>query len=214
MKLVIGNKNYSSWSLRPWLLLKVAQIPFEEQLIPLYREDSSEKIRVFSPSGKVPVLLDDERVIWESMAICEYLAEKFPHQKLWPADPSARAWARAVSQEMHAGFSALRGAMPYNLRRKPTPIALSDEAKRDVERVQQIWGECRQRYSADGAFLFGAFSIADAMFAPVAGRFRSYALALNPVSAAYLEAIENLPEFKAWRVAALQEPWTIAASEK
>lgn len=214
MKLIIGNKNYSSWSLRPWLLLKVAQIAFEEELIPLYQTGSSEKIRAYSLAGKVPVLLDENRVVWESMAIGEYLAEKFPQKKLWPTDGSARAMARAVSQEMHAGFTALRGAMPYNLRRKPSPIALSAEVKRDIERVQQIWEGCRGSFGSGGPFLFGAFGIADAMFAPVAGRFRSYAVALRPVSAAYLESIESLPEFKLWRQAALQEPWTIAASEK
>ena len=173
MQLVIGNKNYSSWSLRPWLGLKVAGIEFEEILLPLYEENARSKRLVYSPSGKVPLLADGTLRIWDSLAIAEYLAEQFPARKMWPADREARAIARAVSAEMHSGFQALRSQLPMNMHRDRPAIAYNADAQRDIDRIQEIWRDCRARFGGAGHYLFGAPTIADAMFAPVVSRFAS-----------------------------------------
>jgi glutathione S-transferase len=213
LHLIIGNKNYSSWSLRPWLALSMAGLPFNETVIPLDLPDSKEKILAHSPAGRVPILYHGRLVIWESLAILEYLAETFPEKKLWPAGKAARAIARAIAHEMHAGFSALRNACPMNLRRPVRPVPLSDEARADIARIEAVWRRCRQQFGKGGPFLFGRFSVADAMYAPVATRFETYACDVAEDTRDYMKAVLNTEAFLAWKEAALQEPWTIAADE-
>jgi glutathione S-transferase len=208
LTLVIGNKNYSSWSMRPWLALAHHKIPFKEVLIPLYEKGAKEKIKAYSPAGKVPVLLDGKCVVWESLAIIDCLAEKFPQLGLWPAEPDARAHARAIAAEMHAGFRDLRMATPMNLKREARAIELSAEARADVQRITAIWTDTRRRFARGGGYLFGGFGAADCMFAPVATRIRTYAIKVDLIAADYVEAIHALPAFRAWREAALKEPWT------
>src|SRR6202163_4072035 len=190
LKLVIGNKNYSSWSMRPWLALRANNIAFDEVFIPLYTGDADKKrILSFTDSGKVPALIDGDITIWDSLAIIEYAAERFPKARLWPEDRARRAHARSISAEMHSGFAALRNECGMNLHRPVGAIALSAEARADIARVEQIWIECRERYGTSGPFLFGSFGGADAMFAPVVHRFRTYAI---PVAAAvpdYMDAM-------------------------
>lgn len=205
-KLVIGNKNYSSWSMRPWLAARAGNIAFDEVFIPLYTGDADkQRILSFTRSGKVPVLVDGDVTVWDSLAIIEYLAERFPEARLWPEDPARRANARSVSAEMHSGFAALRNECGMNLHRPVRAIALSNEARADIARVQQIWSECRERYGKFGPFLFGAFSGADAMFAPVVHRFRTYAIAVAPEVQAYMDTMMSLPAFQEWTRAALAE---------
>jgi glutathione S-transferase len=210
----IGNKNYSSWSLRPWLALKHTGAAFEEVVIPLDQKESATNLRRHSPSGRVPVLRHGTLTIWETLAICEYLAEQFPAARLWPAERDARAHARAVSNEMHAGFAALRNLLPMDIsRRWPLGSRLAKVAP-DVERVAAIWRECRQRFGsrgADGAgdFLFGDFTIADAMFAPVTTRFLTYSVPLDQVCSAYVAAMQRWPAMQEWAAAAKAEPWVI-----
>jgi glutathione S-transferase len=199
LTLLIGNKNYSSWSLRPWLALRQAGLAFREELVPLYVPGSSETLARLSPTGRVPVLRIGELVIHESLAICEAAAELAPNARLWPTDFGVRAIARAVSCEMHAGFASLRHGMPMNVRgraRQPRPIPVTVQT--EIARIEQIWRECRERHGAGGSFLFGHFSIADAMFAPVVTRFRSYGVTLAPISQAYCDAVEALPAMQEW----------------
>lgn len=212
LTLVIGNKAYSSWSLRPWLLLANAGIDFTEVRIPLYRDDSAAALARWSPTGKVPVLVDDALTIPESIAIVEYLAERYPERCGWPAAPGARAVARAVSAEMHAGFVALRSEMPFNCRSRRR-VALGPEATRDVQRVQAVWDDCRRRFGAGGPWLFGAFSPADAMYAPVALRFRTYGVPLAEPARAYVEAVAAHPAVQAWVAAARTEREILPGSE-
>jgi glutathione S-transferase len=214
LQLVIGNKNYSSWSLRPWLLLRQMGLDFEEILIPLFREDSRANILKYSPGGKVPILIEDGRAVWDSLAIAEYLAEKYPRMNLWPEDPAARALARSVSAEMHSGFTALRGECPMNIRRKPVPIELSAACRSDISRIQELWRDSRSRYSKLGPFLFGHFSIADAMYAPVVFRFTRYAIEMDETARAYAETILALPPVQEWIQAGMAETWVIADNEK
>lgn len=198
LTLVVGNKVYSSWSLRPWHLLRHAEVPFEEVTIPLYQEGSKERILARSPSGKVPAFLDGELCIWDSLAICETLAERFPDRCGWPRDAAARAVARSVSAEMHSGFTALRHELPMNAREKRAGVVPSADARADIERVSAIWAECRARHGAGGPWLFGAFSPADAMYAPVAIRFWSYDAALPPAAAAYRDTVLADPPIVEW----------------
>ncbi len=198
LALVIGNKNYSSWSLRPWLLLKHAGIPFREIRISLYTAESRAEIKKYSPSGKVPALLDDGVTVWESLAIGEYLADKFPEKQFWPADRIARAEARCVATEMHAGFAALRQHMSMNCRKHLPGKGRTPEVVKDIARISILWNESRARFGAGGPFLFGKFSIADAMYAPVALRFVTYDVELDPVSAAYVKTITALPAIQQW----------------
>jgi len=207
--LLIGNKKYSSWSLRPWLVLKHSGIAFEEQLVPLDQPDTTAKILAFSPSGKVPFLRHGKVEVWESLAICEYLAEAFPQAKLWPADAAARAQARAVSNEMHGGFGQLRYHLPMDVSRDHRDKNRAAKVQSEVDRIQAIWSDCRKRHGGDGPFLFGRFSIADGMFAPVATRFRTYGVSLAPENAAYVETIMTLPAMQDWVAAAKREPWEI-----
>ena len=208
LTLVVGSKNYSSWSLRPWLALRTAGIPFEDVVVPLDRPETKAEIARHSPSGRVPVLRDGELVVWDSLAIIEYAAERFPEAHLWPADRAARAVARSVSAEMHAGFQALRAHLPMNLKRTPAPRDLPAEAEADIARVKEIWRACRAR--GTGPFLFGAFSGADAMYAPVVTRFETYRVPVDPEIRAYMDAILGLPAYREWREAALAEPWASA----
>ena len=207
LKLVIGNKNYSSWSMRPWLALRANDIPFEEVLVPLYTDNPADKQRIlsFSHAGKVPALVDGDVTVWDSLAIIEYLAEKFPQTKLWPEDRAARAHARSISAEMHSGFMALRNECGMNLHRPVGAIELSADARADVARIEDIWTECRERWGTSGPFLFGAFCAADAMFAPVVHRFRTYAIPVAPQAASYMETMMALPAFAEWTRAGLAE---------
>ena len=207
LKLAIGNKNYSSWSMWPWLALRANDIPFAETLIPLYTDDPADKARIvsFSRAGKVPVLVDGDITVWDSLAIIEYLAERFPEKKLWPDDVAARAHARAISAEMHSGFMALRNECGMNLHRPVRAVPLSADAKANIARVQEIWQDCRDRYGATGPFLFGRFGAADAMFAPVVHRFRTYAIEVTPKTQAYMDTMMAMPAFQEWTRDALAE---------
>jgi glutathione S-transferase len=201
----IGNRVYSSWSLRGWLPLKHLGVPFEEVMIPLYVDGSKDAILRHSPSGKVPALHHQGRTVWESLAIGEYLAEQFPAAKLWPEDAGARALARAVSNEMHGGFANLRQELTMNLRRIVPGRRFTADALSQAERIKAIWRDCRARHGADGPFLFGHFTIADAMYAPVVARFRTYGIELDPVCEAYSDTVWNLPAMIAWCEAAAKE---------
>jgi glutathione S-transferase len=203
LTLVIANRNYSSWSLRPWLALKEAGIPFRESRIPLGTVRTREEISKVSPSGRLPVLLDGNLAIWDSLAICEYLAERQP--TLWPAEPTARATARSISAEMHSGFVALRANMPMNCRTLVPGAGRTPEVDRDIGRILAIWEDCRSRHETSGPFLFGRFSIADAMYAPVVWRFRTYAVELPPVAEAYSDTMQRLPAMQEWLEAARAE---------
>jgi glutathione S-transferase len=214
LKLVIGNKNYSSWSMRPWLALRAGNIAFEEIFIPLYTGQADKnRILSFTHSGKVPVLIDGDITVWDSLAIIEYAAERFPEARLWPEDRASRAHARAISAEMHSGFAALRNECGMNLHRPVGAIALSDNARADIARVEQIWIECRERYGKLGPFLFGAVGGADAMFAPVVHRFRTYAIEVAPKARDYMDAMMSLPAFREWTSAGLAETLIIEKFE-
>jgi glutathione S-transferase len=212
LKIVVGNKNYSSWSLRGWLMVKKTRQPFEEVVIGLDRPDTAENIRKYSPSGRVPVLLSGNVTIWDSLAIGEYLAETYPAAKLWPRQADARAVARSISAEMHSGFVALRTHCPMKMKERiqqDTP----QEALDDAARVRAIWTSTRERYGGGGPFLFGTWSIADAMYAPVVSRFRTYGLPLAGEAAAYAEALWNDPDFQTWYEAARSETLRIPKYE-
>ena len=213
LKLTIGNKNYSSWSFRPWLAMKVAGIAFEEEVISLEAADFKSRVSKVSGTGKVPALTDGEVQIWESLAILEYLAEKYPHARLWPADPAARALARAIAAEMHAGFVPLRRHLPMNMWRPVMPRQLTPEVEANVRRIEAIWTGCHRRYGGEGGFLFGAFGAADAMYAPVVSRFHTYAVEVAPGARAYMDAVMALPAWGEWRAAALAETWVLPEDE-
>jgi glutathione S-transferase len=214
LKLVIGNKNYSSWSMRPWLALRANDIAFDEVFIPLYTGEADKaRILSFTHSGKVPALIDGDVTIWDSLSIIEYAAERFPEAQLWPEDRARRAHARSISAEMHSGFTALRNECGMNLHRPVGAIALSDDARADIARVRQIWLECRERYGRLGPFLFGRFGGADAMFAPVVHRFRTYAIAVEPEVQAYMDTMMSLPAFQEWTRAGLTETIVIEKFE-
>lgn len=207
--LVIGNKAYSSWSLRPWLALKQAGIPFQEVVVPLRQDGTRAAILAHNPAGKLPVLHHGDLVVWDSLAICEYVAELVPAAGLWPADAAARAVARSVSAEMHAGFQDLRRNLFMDLKqrhRAPDRIAA---AAADIARIQALWADCRQRFGAGGPFLFGTFGIADCMYAPVCARLDGWGVDLAPETRRYVDAVLALPAVQAWRAAAEAEPWTI-----
>jgi glutathione S-transferase len=214
LQLVIGNKNYSSWSMRPWLALRANHIAFDEVFIPLYTDDADkQRILSFTHSGKVPALIDGDVTIWDSLAIIEYLAEGFPEKGLWPEDRARRAHARSISAEMHSGFLALRKECGMNLHRPVGAIALSEDAHANIARIQQIWIECRERYGKFGPFLFGAFGAADAMFAPVVHRLRTYAIPVAPEAQAYMNTMMSFPAFQEWTTAGLVETLVIEKFE-
>jgi glutathione S-transferase len=213
MKLILGNKNYSSWSLRPWIAMKVAGIPFDEEVINLDDPDFKKRVTAVSGTGKVPALVDGGIHVWESLAILDYVAEKFPHAGLWPADPAARGHARSVAAEMHSGFGALRRHCPMNMWRSVGPRDLPAEVDADVRRIETIWTDCRTRFGAGGPFLFGAFGAADAMYAPIVSRLHTYAIEVTASARAYMSAVMALPAWHEWREAALQEPWVLHRNE-
>jgi glutathione S-transferase len=213
LHLLIGNKNYSSWSLRPWLAMKVAGIAFDEMVISLDAPDFKSRVTVVSGAGKVPALVDGGISVWESLAILEYLAEKFPTSGLWPREAWARAHARAAASEMHGGFGALRNQLPMNVRRPVKAHAVEDDAKRDIARIDALWSECRARFGNEGPFLYGAFGAADAMYAPVVWRFHTYAVEVSAVAGAYMRHVMELPAWNEWREAALREPWVLPRNE-
>ena len=209
LTLVIGNKNYSSWSMRPWLLMRELGIEFDEVLIPLRQPDALQRKLTYSPAGKVPVLLDGDARVWDSLAIVEYLAEKFPGLRVWPADGEARALARSVAAEMHSSFTHLRSRMPMNCRARRPRAGRGPGVEEDIDRIREIWRECRARFGGPGRFLFGELTAADAMFAPVVSRFQTYGVELDGAEAAYAEAILALPAVGEWVAAAHEEPWQI-----
>jgi glutathione S-transferase len=213
LTLVIGNKNYSSWSLRPWLFLKHHGIPFDEIRIPLYREDTQDRIAAYTPSGKVPVLVDGEISVWDSLAILEYLAERFPETAGWPKASSERAKARSLSAEMHAGFQALRTHCGMNCRRLPAGKELPEAVHKDVLRIGRIWQDCRERHESAGPWLFGCFTIADAMYAPVALRFHAYRLDAGPAAREYVNTVLGHPAVAEWIEAGKTETEVIPAFE-
>jgi glutathione S-transferase len=209
----LGNKNYSSWSLRPWLALKQTGAPFDEEVIPLSEPTTRSTVLRFSPSGRVPALKHNELTVWDSLAMCEYLAETFPQAKLWPEDKAARAVARAISAEMHSGFAALRDHLPMNMRSSFPNRGVTPEVQSDINRITAIWRDCRKRFGADGPFLFGGFTIADAMYAPVVSRFRTYKVELEEEAQAYTDAVWALPALQEWLTAAKNEPMIIETAE-
>lgn len=213
--LYIGNKNYSSWSMRPWVAMKAAGIPFDEVVIPLYN-GASDKRRILdvTPSGKVPALVDGGVTVWDSMAIIEYLAEKFPDAVLWPRDGTARAHARSISAEMHGGFGPLRKECGMNIHRPIRAKELSDDAKDNIARIQELWTDCRKHFGAGGAFLFGPFSAADAMYAPIVHRLRTYAIDVTPPVRTYMDAMWTHPAFAQWTADALAETLVIERFEQ
>ncbi len=210
-QLIIGNKNYSSWSLRPWLLLRKLSVSFEETQVLLQTEDFKQQVMRFSPVAKVPVLLDGDLAIWDSLAIAEYLAEQYP--QAWSRDPAARAFARSISAEMHSGFMGLRSQMPMNCRATGREIVGDEALARDIERIQAIWTECRLRYGESGPWLFGEFTIADAMFAPVVFRFNTYGVDCQGFAAEYMQTVLHDADVQAWLHAAQQEQATIMSYE-
>lgn len=213
LKLILGNKNYSSWSFRPWIGMKVAAIDFEEEVISLDAPEFKQRVGQISGTGKVPVLIDGDIRIWESLAILEYVAEKFPDAGLWPRDRTMRAHARSIAAEMHAGFAPLRKHCPMNMWRPVKKMALPPDVAADVKRIDAMWTDCRARFGAGGPFLFGAFTAADAMYAPVVARFHTYAIDVGPAAQNYMAAVMALPAWGEWVAAARREPWVLPRNE-
>ncbi len=213
LTLIIGNKNYSSWSFRPWIAMKVAGIPFEEILLSLEAPDFKARVALHSGTGKVPVLIDGAVKVWESLSILEYLADKFPDKALWPVDPAARAHARTVASEMHAGFGPLRRHCPMNMWRPVIKRELPDDVVQNVSRIDALWTDCRTRFGQRGPFLFGGFGAADAMYAPVVSRLHTYGIEVSAVARAYMAAVMALPAWEEWRAAGVVEPWVLPHDE-
>jgi glutathione S-transferase len=213
LQLFIGNKNYSSWSMRPWIAMKVAGIAFEETLISLNAPDFKPRLLAVSGTGKVPTLVDGPVKVWESLAILEYLAEKFPAAGLWPKHSAARALARAVATEMHGGFIPLRRLLPMNMWRPVIKRELTPDAAANVKRIEEMWTDCRTRYGQNGPFLFGAFGAADAMYAPVVARLHTYAVDVSAVTRTYMNAVMALPAWREWHEAGVKEPWVLPEDE-
>ena len=205
LKLIIGNKAYSSWSMRPWLALRQAGIPFEEQRISFNDPGWKERLKPLTPAGLVPVLVDGELVVWDTLAIAEYVAERFPDKRLWPEDARARAVARSACAEMHSGFQVLRSSLPMNFTAEFPGLGWSLKVQAQIDRLVAIWEDARRRFGAGGPFLFGAFSNADAFFAPVVRRFIGHAVKVPPVAQAYIETIRALPSYQQWEAEARQE---------
>jgi glutathione S-transferase len=215
--LYVGNKNYSSWSLRPWLALKWSGIPFEERVVALggegYGKGRIAEILAISPSGRVPALVLGDTTVWDSLAICEWAAEQAPVARLLPEDPLSRAVCRSLMSEMHSGFAAVRRDLPMNLRRRTQARDWAADTRADLARIEQVWTTTRARYGAGGSFLFGARTLADAFFAPVVTRLRTYGVRLSGVSATYSEAVLSDAAFREWDAAGAVEPWTMAATD-
>jgi glutathione S-transferase len=213
LTLIIGNKNYSSWSLRPWIFMKQTQIEFEEKRVALYTETSDQEMSGYFSHYKVPVLLDDDLQVWDSLAILEYISETYANSSGWPRDTRARAVARSVSAEMHSSFISLRNELPMNCRRKIANFTCSTEAQQDIQRIKDIWAKCRTEYGSQGDWLFGDYSIADAMFAPVVLRFVTYGIELNELEQAYVRITLDNPHIIQWIEAGTQEKEVIQAAE-
>jgi glutathione S-transferase len=215
MHLLIGNKVYSSWSMRPWVVMKAKDIAFKETLVQLRAVDTPDRIRKYSPSGKVPCLVDGDVAVWESLAIMEYLAEKFPDKNIWPKDTKARAHARAISSEMHAGFQPLRQACPMTITQRFQPKPVSADVAANVTRITNIWNEARAKFAGNqqGPYLYGEFSAADGMYAPVVSRFYTYGIKVDAVSQAYMDAMRAHPAYRAWVAEAAAEPWVVGQNE-
>jgi len=213
LHLIIANKAYSSWSMRPWIAMKAQGLQFRETVVCLDQPDTTAQIKVFSPSGKVPALQHGDVTVWDSLAILEYLSETFPEKTWWPADKKARAVARAVSAEMHSGFPDLRKAMPMNVRKTFADVARSEDVNANIARITAIWRDCREAFGKGGSFLFGAFSNADAMYAPVVTRFKTYGVPLDAVSQAYADAVLTHPAMREWYISAAGETWVIPKYE-
>lgn len=215
MQLILGNKNYSSWSLRPWIAMRALGIPFDDLVIPfgdpIGNPEFKAKVRQYSPAEKLPVLIDGDTRVWETLAIMEYLAEKFPAAGVWPTDTKARAEARVLSSEMHAGFTALRSECPMNLRRPVRTRVLPAAVQANVARLDEMWSSCLARYG--GPFLFGKFCAADAMYAPMVTRINTYGIAMSREALGYVEAVMALPAFAEWKAAALKESWIVPEDE-
>ncbi len=214
MHLALGNKLYSSWSLRAYILLKAFDIPFDETVIAMYKDNTRERMLSFGPTGKVPVLRDGDLHIWESLAIMEYVAEAFPDKAIWPKDKAARAHARAAASEMHAGFMGIRGACPMNLTAQFQPKDRGEDVLADVARLGVLWGEARSRFGQDGPFLYGEFGATDAMFAPVVTRLDTYQIEVSKEMQAYMDAVLNHPAFLSWKEEAFGEPWFLPHYEE
>ena len=213
-KLIIGNKNYSSWSLRAWLLLREAGIEFDEHRISLDLDTTAAEIASFNPGGTVPILQLDDLTVWDTMAIAETAAERWPDRQLWPADADARAYARSICAEMHAGFAVLRERMPMNCRAMGRKVPLPDELSDEIDRVIAIWSACHHQYSGDNGWLFGSFGVADAMFAPVVLRFRSYGINLPESAGYYPQRLLQSEAMQDWLAAAETETEVIEREEK
>jgi glutathione S-transferase len=215
MKLVIANKAYSSWSLRPWILMKVLGIPFEEDLIPLDTPEFRPRVAAYKAGSTVPILIDGDVTVWESLAIMDYLGDCFPEKAVWPDERRARAFARTISAEMHAGFRGLRAACPMNLRKRYAAIDRGELVAKDVARATHLWRTARETFGekAGGPFLFGAFGAADAMFAPMVTRFQTYSIPVDAPIRAYMDAVLDLPAFREWQQAGMRESWVVAHDE-
>lgn len=213
LELVVANKNYSSWSMRPWVLLREAGVAFEEIQLKFGDDGRIPGVERYSPTGQVPVLLLDGEPVWDSLAICEAVAELFPEKQLWPRETRARRHARSICAEMHAGFRALRGAMPMNIRSSHPGKGMGPAVQRDIERIAGLWQDCRARFGSGGAMLFGAFGVADAMYAPVATRFATYAVELPAGARAYADSVLGLASVREWSGAARRETEFVRADE-
>jgi len=213
LTLIIGNKNYSSWSLRPWVFMKHYHIEFAEKRVPLFTATTAAELAEYGSGSKVPVLKDSELIVWDSLAILEYVSEKFLQGKGWPHNENARAVARSVSAEMHSSFTNVRNELPMNCRKNFTNIKLSAEAKNEIERIKTIWRTCRTQYAAEGEWLFGKYSIADAMYAPIALRFHGYNIPLEGIEAEYVESVLKQPCINEWIEAGKIEKEIIAEDE-
>ena len=213
--LVIGNKNYSSWSLRPYMMLAMAGIPFDEKLIRFGEPAFGKAIRRISKAGRVPVLVHNGNTVWDSLAIMEYLADAFPKKHVWPKSIGARAMARSAAAEMHSSYGALRNGCPMNLRRtrKLPPGGVSAAIQKDVDRIEGLWAQCRKAHGKGGPFLFGKFCAADAMFAPVVARFDTFAISVKPDTRRYMKAVMETAAFQNWKTAALEETWIVPEDE-
>jgi glutathione S-transferase len=216
MKLVIANKAYSSWSLRPWILMKMLDLPFSEDVIPLDTPDFRPRVEAYQAGSTVPILVDGDVTVWESLAIMDYLAESYPDKAVWPKDKKSRAFARTIANEMHAGFRALRQACPMNVRKIHPPKERGEAVAKDVARITQLWNRALSTYgkpSGQGPFLFGSFTAADAMFAPVVTRLVTFSIPVDAACKAYCEAVLKTSAFRQWHTEALAEPWVVAHDE-
>ena len=211
--LIIGNKNYSSWSLRPWLLLKEKNITFSETKISLYEEKSKERLLKLSPSGKVPAFKHDENLVWDSLSICEYISELYPEANCWPTDSIQRSLARSISNEMHSGFFSIRNSLPMNCRAKTKFNNITKELQSDINRVCEVWRLCRDKHSTSGEYLFGGFTIADAMYAPIVLRFSSYEIEVGETEREYMNHVLTNSNLKEWIAEGVVEKEIIEESE-